>query len=81
MAWIGTVPPDDADDALQEVYQEIGGTSGEVANVLRLQSLDPPALQAHYRLYRTLVFGPSPLSRAEREAIAVVVSATNGCHY
>ncbi|MDX1577433.1 MAG: carboxymuconolactone decarboxylase family protein [Gemmatimonadota bacterium] len=32
-------------------------------------------------LYRKLMFGPSPLDRAEREAIAVVVSALNGCFY
>jgi alkylhydroperoxidase family enzyme len=35
----------------------------------------------HYALYRTSMYGPSPLSRAEREAIAVVVSAANDCFY
>jgi hypothetical protein len=32
-------------------------------------------------LYRTIMFGGSGLSRAEREAIAVCVSAANDCHY
>jgi AhpD family alkylhydroperoxidase len=32
-------------------------------------------------LYRTVMFGPSELTRVEREAIAVKVSAVNGCHY
>jgi hypothetical protein len=32
-------------------------------------------------LYRTVMFGDSPLGRAEREAIAVAVSAANDCHY
>jgi hypothetical protein len=41
----------------------------------------PAALRAHYDLYRTLMFGRSELSRAQREMIAVVVSKTNGCHY
>jgi alkylhydroperoxidase family enzyme len=51
------------------------------ANILTSHSLNPDALQAHVRLYRTIMFGDSPLSRAEREAIAVAVSATNDCHY
>jgi alkylhydroperoxidase family enzyme len=55
--------------------------SGELANVLASHSLNAEALEAHVRLYRTIMFGGSPLSRAEREAIAVAVSAANDCHY
>ena len=29
----------------------------------------------------SIMFGPSGLSRIEREAIAVAVSAVNDCHY
>lgn len=32
-------------------------------------------------LYRTIMFGPSPLTRLERELVATVVSEANGCHY
>jgi len=35
----------------------------------------------HLDLYMTLMFDKSGLSRSEREAIAVVVSATNECAY
>ncbi len=51
------------------------------ANILRSHSLNPEALQAHVRLYRTIMFGDSPLTRVEREAMAVAVSAANGCNY
>lgn len=51
------------------------------ANILAIQGLHPSAMKAHTALYRTLMFGDSPLSRAEREAIAVVVSAANDCFY
>ncbi|HYX86893.1 MAG TPA: carboxymuconolactone decarboxylase family protein [Gaiellales bacterium] len=51
------------------------------ANILASHSLNPQALEAHYRLYRTIMFGGSPLSRVEREAMAVAVSAANDCHY
>lgn len=56
------------------------GTEG-LDNVLACHSLNPEALQAHLLLYRTIMFGESPLSRSEREAIAVAVSAANDCHY
>ena len=49
--------------------------------VLASHSLNAEALEAHVALYRVLMFGPSGLSRAEREAIAVAVSAANDCHY
>jgi hypothetical protein len=32
-------------------------------------------------LYRAIMFGPSELSRTERELLAVVVSCANDCHY
>ncbi len=55
--------------------------AGELANILASHSLNPEALAAHVRLYRTIMFGDSPLTRTEREAIAVAVSAVNDCHY
>ena len=52
-----------------------------MANILASHSLNPAAVEAHLGLYRTIMFGESPLSRVEREAIAVAVSAANDCHY
>jgi Carboxymuconolactone decarboxylase family len=55
------------------------GAGGD--HILASHSLNPAALQAHVRLYRTIMFGPSGLSRSDREALAVAVSAANDCHY
>ena len=52
-----------------------------LARILSSHSLNPQAMRAHVALYRTIMFGDSPLSRAEREAMAVAVSAANDCHY
>ena len=52
-----------------------------LARILASHSLNPAALEAHLRLYRTIMFGESPLTRSEREAIAVAVSSANDCHY
>lgn len=80
-AWIETIPPSEAEGRLAEVYAGIVGRSGSVAHILQCQSLHPEALREHYSLYRTVMFSRGALSRAERESIAVVVSAANGCHY
>ncbi|MBI4410238.1 MAG: carboxymuconolactone decarboxylase family protein [Gemmatimonadetes bacterium] len=81
MAWIRTISARDAGVQLAEVYAAIQSVAGGVANIVQVQSLNPRALRDHYALYRTVMYGESPLSRVEREAIAVVVSAENGCHY
>jgi uncharacterized peroxidase-related enzyme len=46
-----------------------------------VQGLNAGALDAHLDLYMQLMFGRSKLSRAEREAIGVAVSAANRCEY
>lgn len=61
------------------VAQGPGGDSQ--AHIIASHSLNPPAMRAHVALYRTIMFGESPLTRAEREAMAVAVSAVNNCHY
>jgi len=81
MAWIKVIPREEATVELAEQYDRIGGPNGRVANILAVHSLNPAALRAHYDLYRTIMFGPSELSRAQREMIAVVVSSANRCHY
>jgi len=56
-------------------------TGRQPANILDSHTLNPDALRAHLGLYRTVMYGESGLSRAERESMAVAVSAANGCHY
>lgn len=81
MAWIEEIDVEAADGKLAEIYAELVEKRGKVANILKVHSLSPDALGNHLDLYMTLMFGKSGLSRAEREAIAVVVSANNECAY
>lgn len=81
MAWIKVIAPDEATGALEQQYDAAIQRAGRVFNVVSIQSLNPRALEASMRLYLTLMFGPSGLSRAQREMIAVVVSKTNECFY
>lgn len=79
-AWIPVTGVQEADGDLADAYRRAGAGEG-AANVVAVHSLHPRALEDHVALYRTLMFGPSPLSRREREAVAVVVSALNDCFY
>jgi uncharacterized peroxidase-related enzyme len=81
MAWIETVAPEKAEGLLGRIYQGAIKRAGRVFGVLRLQSLNPSTLRSSTELYGAIMFGESPLSRAEREMIAVVVSKANDCHY
>lgn len=81
MAWIDEVEQENADGQLAELYTELVAKRGKVSNILKVHSLNAAALGNHLDLYMTLMFGQSGLSRAEREAIAVVVSANNDCEY
>lgn len=81
MAYIPYIPEEDADAELQRLYDRYRAPWGGVDNILRIHSLNPRSMETHYELYRHLMFGPSPLSRAQREMIAVVVSVLNDCFY
>jgi alkylhydroperoxidase family enzyme len=50
-------------------------------NILRIHGVHSRTMRQHYDLYKELMHRPSPLSRIQREMIAVVVSAENRCHY
>jgi alkylhydroperoxidase family enzyme len=80
MSFIPMTSESDARGDLARVYKQIA-SGGPVANILKVHGSHPAALRAHLQLYRTLLFGDSELTRATREMIAVVVSATNRCHY
>lgn len=60
---------------------EYGEPDRAMDHILKISTVHPEALRAHLRFYRTLVKGPSPLSRERREMIAVAVSEMNGCFY
>ena len=81
MAWIRELLPENADDELAEVYSRVAEPDGTGDNILRVHGLHPKLLADHFELYITAMKCSSPLSRGQREMIAVVVSALNECHY
>lgn len=81
MTWIQTVAPRDATGDLRRLYDAAVARAGKVFGIVRAMSPNPTILRASMGLYQAAALGPSPLSRATREMIAVVVSRTNDCHY
>ena len=81
MAWIKTVSEDEADGLLARIYEAARKRAGKVFNILKIQSQNPKSLQASMQLYTAVMHGESPLTRAQREMLAVVVSSANRCHY
>lgn len=81
MAYVSYIPESRAGPELTELYRRYREAWGGVDNILRIHGHNPASMQAHFELYRQLMVGPSPLSRIQREMIAVVVSSLNDCFY
>lgn len=81
MAWIKVIQPEEATGELREEYEEAMRRAGYIANILRVQSLNPKTLHHMVQVYKSTMFGSSGLSRVEREMLATVVSQINRCFY
>lgn len=81
MAFIDVIQHNDAEGELKEIYDGLVESRGKLAEVHKIQSLNPESITNHMDLYMTIMFKKSPLKRVTREMIAVVVSAANNCSY
>ena len=68
-------------EGLQKLFAKAREALGFVPNVFRVYSYRPERLSAWFSHYRKLHEPTENLSAADREMIAVVVSAANGCLY
>ena len=81
MAWINMISELDAKGELKRLYKKVTEPWGGVDNIMKIHSINPGSLNAHLTLYKTVMFGKSPIPPVDREMIAVVVSVLNHCHY
>ncbi len=81
MSWIKTVPDNEADGLLAEIYEQTRAKFGYVINLVKIQSLSAETMAIGRKLYRHLMDKPGGLSRLQRVLIATVVSKLNGCYY
>ncbi len=81
MPWIETVSDEEARGQVETLFEAARARAGRVYNIVRIMSPNPAALRTSMAFYRALMFDPSPLSRAQRELLATVVSRANNCYY
>ena len=81
MPFIQTISHSEAEGQLKDIYDDIVNKRGKLAEVHKIQSLNPDTIVHHMDLYMAIMYKKSPLTRAQREMIAVVVSVANKCTY
>ncbi len=81
MPWIRQIPLESATGQLKEEFDKAIRRAGRVWHIVQVMSLNPPVLKTSIEFYLAIMYGPSPLTRVQRELLAIVVSAELDCHY
>ena len=74
-------PADPLDPDIAAYFAKCSEKLGLIPNVLMAHAFDQDKLRAFMAMYNDLMLAPSGLTKAEREMIAVAVSARNECVY
>ena len=82
VAFIEHVEESDAEADLADLYARVADPLNQrVDNIMKVHSLHPSGLEAHFLLYSAVMRGTCSLPKLEREMIALEVSRINECHY
>ena len=93
MAWIKTIPFEEADENLQNMLLKLRATypreyeastaeqTGTDESIIQSHTLIPQAMYHAFAEFSALMSPDLPLERRHHEMIATMVSLTNACHY
>ncbi len=81
MPYIEQIPVERATGLLRRLYDQALERAGRIWHIVHVMSQNPRAMDTSLGFYRALMFGPSPLSRWQREMLAVVTSKAADCFY
>jgi uncharacterized peroxidase-related enzyme len=81
MPYIRQVSDEEATGAVKRELDKAYKRAGRVWNIVRIMTPNAEIMRTSMSLYIALMYAESPLSRAQREMLAVVVSQTNHCRY
>ncbi len=81
MPHIKQITLDSATGLLKKELEKAVARAGRVWNIVQIMSLNARVMKASMEMYGATMFAASPLSRRQREMLAVVVSKANHCHY
>lgn len=75
------MPVDEATGPLKHEYDKALRRAGRLWHIVQIMSVNPPVLKTSIEFYLAVMYGPSPLTRMQRELLATVVSAELNCFY
>ena len=93
MAWIKTIPFDEADEKLQKMLNDLRATypreyeastaeqTGTDESIIESHTLIPDAMYHAFAAYAAMMSPDLPLERRQHEMIATMVSIANDCFY
>ena len=81
MPYIEQIPPEEATGQTKREYEGAIRRAGRIWNIVAIQSQNGALMRDSMRMYGSSMHGDSPVSRVQREMIAVVTSQVNDCHY
>ena len=81
MPWIKEIYPEEATGLLKRQLDAAIRRAGRIWNIVQIMSINEMTLKDSIGFYQTLMMGDSPLTRSQREMLAVVVSTENHCIY
>ena len=81
MPWIQQIPVEKARGHLKKQFDAALKRAGRVWHIVHIMSLNSRALETSIGFYQAIMFGKSPLTRAQREMLATVVSYELNCFY
>ena len=82
MAWIHTIPYEEANERLKKLYDRVKGPDNNVDNIMMMHSLRPHTMEGHMAIYKhVLHHSANKVPKWFLETIGVWVSLLNDCHY
>jgi len=81
MPYIRIIPQDEAAGRIKSIYDAARNRAGDVANIVKLMSLDARVAEGSMHFYTSLMKSPNALDAARHARLAAVVSNANECFY
>lgn len=82
MAWIRTVPFEEATGKLKKLYERVTGPGNNVDNIMMVHSLRPQSMEGHMALYKNVLHHTgNKVPKWFLEVLGVWVSSLNDCAY
>ena len=81
MPYIKQITVGQATGLLKRELEKAVARAGRVWNIVQIMSLNGRTMKSAMEMYGATMFAESPLSRQQREMLAVVVSKVNHCDY